>query len=197
MKRAHGGCFRRVLDILIVLGVISALLLGYMGLKKADEAEANRTPVAELGAVYAGETAASWDALLLDTVMKEFIGDSAVLNRLRSLLGDDSAAALITESYYLPADGDVSTAIGRRVLVHRLKKAYSEQELFAIYCGIMGYDAADEESLLSLIEGIGLSGTAPEDLTASDVLRDILNYLNEQDLLSDDYTEKLNAYFAP
>ena len=68
MKK-RSGCLNRILGIGILLGIIGAAGLGYMGYQKANTAEANATPVKELDTVYIGDTVIETDTDNLPSVV--------------------------------------------------------------------------------------------------------------------------------
>lgn len=139
--KGHRSCLGRIFSLIFFSGILFAALLGYTGYEKANEAEADRTPINQLYTVYAGNApnlAAESD--LFDAMLNGITGDNELLKKLSAGLGDKTTAKAITKAYYLPDDETITTAIGQRILMHRLKKTYTQKELLAIYCGIQGYD---------------------------------------------------------
>ena len=150
MKR-HSGCLNRILTVFILLGILAAAMLGYIGDEKANEAEKNAAPVDQLYPIYAGSSPAA-ETDLLNAILNSVTEDNEGLKKIRSVLSDDTAAKMIVEAFYLADDGNISTAVGQRILIHRLKQVYTEEELLRIYCGIQGYDLTDLESIAALTE---------------------------------------------
>lgn len=188
------GCLIRLLKILMLLGLISAVLLTIMGFQKADVAEEKKVRVDQLYEVYAEDGTDAIPEEILSSAFEAFGADDGVLAKYHALLGDDTAAALITKTFYLPDDDLISTAVGQRVLIYRLKKAYSERELAAIYCGIMGYAPQNESDLLKLMEAVDLEEAAPQLLGENPLILDILTYLKEHQMLSEETLKKFDAY---
>lgn len=184
MKR-HSGCLNRILTVLILLGILSAAMLCYMGYEKANEAERNAAPVDQLYTIYAGSSPSA-DTDLLNTLLNSVAEDNEGLKKIRSVLSDDTAAKMIVEAFYFADDGNISTAIGQRILIHRLKQAYSEEDLLRIYCGIQGYDLTDPESIAALPENGGLTDTETLGDQAASLLTNLINDLKEQGLLSEE-----------
>lgn len=184
MKR-HSGCLNRILTVLILLGILSAAMLCYMGYEKANEAERNAAPVDQLYTIYAGSSPSA-DTDLLNVLLNSVTEDNAGLKKIRSVLSDDTAAKMIVEAFYLADDGNISTAVGQRILIHRLKQAYSEEDLLRIYCGIQGYDLTDPESIAALPENGGLTDTETLGDKAASLLTNLINDLKEQGILSEE-----------
>lgn len=184
MKR-HAGCLNRILTVLILLGILSAAMLCYMGYEKANEAERNAAPVDQLYTIYAGSSPSA-DTDLLNTLLNSVAEDNEGLKKIRSVLSDDTAAKMIVETFYLADDGNISTAVGQRILIHRLKQAYSEEDLLRIYCGIQGYDLTDPESTAALPENGGITDTETLGDKAASLLTNFINDLKEQGLLSEE-----------
>ena len=197
MKRSFRGFFGKLLKVLILLGIVSAVLLVIMGFQKADAAEEEKVPVSELYDVYAKDGTDAIPEEILSSIFEAFGADYGVLAKYHALLGDDTAAALITKTFYLPDDDLISTAVGQRVLIYRLKKAYSERELAAIYCGIMGYAPQNESDLLKLMEAVDLEEVAPQLLGENPLILDILTYLKEHQMLSEETLKKFDPYLEP
>ena len=193
-KGSARGCLIRLLKILMLLGLISAVLLTIMGFQKADGAEEEKVRVDQLYEVYAEDGTDAIPEEILSSAFVAFGADKGVLAKYHALLGDDTAAALITKTFYLPDDDLISTAVGQRVLIYRLKKAYSERELAAIYCGIMGYAPQNESDLLKLMEAVDLEEAAPQLLGENPLILDILTYLKEHQMLSEETLKKFDAY---
>lgn len=183
MKR-HSGCLNRILTVFILLGILSAAMLGYMGYEKANEAERNAAPVDQLSTIYAGSSPAA-DTDLLNAILNSVTEDNEGLKKIRAVLSDDTAAKMIVEAFYLADDGNISTAIGQRILIHRLKQAYTEEELLRIYCGIQGYDLSDLENIATLPENGGLPDTETPGKKAKTLLTNLINDLKEQGILSE------------
>ena len=161
MKKRY-GFFHRAIALGILLGLIGTAGLCFLGYQKANEAEASAIAAADLRSAYIGDTEIPSDPNLLENILTEYLGDSEIIKDITAILSDDSVAEMIVKSEYLPDDGEISTAIGQKILTHRLTKFCSEEELLLIWCAMMGYDpAAFRES------------TAEE--TAS-ILSDLLNY---------------------
>ena len=184
MKR-HSGCLNRILTVFTLLGIIAAAMLGYMGYEKANEAEKNAAPIDQLYTIYAGSTPAA-ETDLMNALINSVTEDNEGLKKIRSVLSDDTAAKMIVETFYLADDGNISTAVGRRILIHRLKQAYTEEELLRIYCGIQGYDLADLESIAVLPENGGLPDTETLGDKAASLLTNLINDLKEQGILSEE-----------
>ena len=184
MKR-HSGCLNRILTVFILLGILSAAMLGYMGYEKANEAERNAAPVDQLYTIYAGSSPAA-DTDLLNAILNSVTEDNEGLKKIRAVLSDDTAAKMIVEAFYLADDGNISTAIGQRILIHRLKQAYTEEELLRIYCGIQGYYLTDLESIAALTENGGLPDTETLGDKAASLLTNLINDLKEQGILSEE-----------
>lgn len=189
MKR-HSGCLNRILTVLILLGILSAAMLCYMGYEKANEAEKDVVPVDQLYTIYAGSSPAA-DTDLLNAILNSVTEDNEGLKKIRSVLSDDTAAKMIVETFYLIDDGNISTAIGQRILIHRLKQAYTEEELLRIYCGIQGYDLADLESIAALPENGGLPNTETLGDKAASLLTNLINDLKEQGILSEEKAKEI------
>jgi hypothetical protein len=165
MKK-RSGCFGRTLGILIVIGIIGAAGLGWLGYQKAAEAESGTIPVEDLGIAYIDGKLPQTDTEMIEKFLIGLFGDREIVKDVITALSDDTVAEMITESFYLPDDDTLSTSIAQRILTHRLSKTYSTEELSTIYCGMMGY--------------------LPEDLFAAETssfLTDILDYLTEQGLI--------------
>lgn len=142
MKK-RSGCLNHILIIGMILGIIGAAGLGYLGYQKATTAEANATSIEELGNLYLqGETAEETTGTIED-FLTELLGDSDIVKDTIAVLKDDTIAEIITVHHYLPGDETVSTAIGQRILIHRLNKTYTKEELTSIYCNMMGYTATN------------------------------------------------------
>ncbi len=191
MKR-HSGCLSRILMLLICLGILAAVLLGYMGYEKAEKAETTATPVDQLHEVYAG----SFSGTLTDTDLPEAIlnsvaGDHEVLKKLRAGLSDDTVAKMIVEIHYLPDDGLISTAIGQRILIHRLKQTYTEEELLQIYCGLRGYNLSNLGDMKNALQNSEIKD--PETLLdkATPILMNLIDDLKDQGVLSEEKAKEL------
>ena len=184
MKR-HSGCLNRILTVFTLLGIIAAAMLGYMGYEKANEAEKNAAPIDQLYTIYAGSTPAA-ETDLMNALINSVTEDNEGLKKIRSVLSDDTAAKMIVEAFYLVDDGNISTAVGQRILIHRLKQAYTEEELLRIYCGIQGYDLSDLESIATLPENGGLPDTETLGDKDASLLTNLINDLKEQGILSEE-----------
>lgn len=139
--RRRFGCFRRILLCGILLGVLGAVGLGWLGYEKACVAEAERVPVAELGSVYLGEESSDI-AQVLDPGVLEKLGEIVDENGiLRKVIGKGTGGFLgnfLAEHYYLPEDDTISAAIAEKILAYRLTNSYSEAELAVLCCKIVG-----------------------------------------------------------
>ena len=188
MKR-HSGCLSRILTLLICLGILAAVILGYMGYEKA---ETTATPVDQLYEAYAGNFSGTLtDTDLLDAILNSVGGDHEVLKKLRAGLGDDAVAKMITETYYLPDDGLISTAIGQRILIHRLKQTYTEEELLQIYCGLRGYDLSNLGNIKNTLQNSEIKN--PETILdkATPILINLIDDLKNQGVLSEEKAKEL------
>ena len=161
------GCFNRILGILIIVGILGAVGLGWLGYQKADEAESNTISIEDLGIAYIEGDIPQTDTEMIEDFLISLFGDNEIAKDVITALSDDTIAEMITESFYLPHDETISTSIAQKILTHRLSKAYTNEELSMIYCGMMG--------------------SLPEDLSAADsssFLTDIINYLTEQGIIT-------------
>lgn len=143
MKKRSGG-LSRILKIGMFLGLIGLAGLCWMGYQKANEAEANTTAIEGLGNIHLHDETATTTTETIENFLIELFGDSAIVKDAIAALGDDTVAEIITVHYYLPDDDTVSTAIGQKILTHRLNRTYSQAELASIYCDMMGYSATTE-----------------------------------------------------
>lgn len=184
MKKHH-GCLNRILTVFILLGILSAAMLGYMGYEKANEAERNAAPVDQLYTIYAGSSPAA-DTDLLNAILNSVTEDNEGLKKIRAVLSDDTAAKMTVEAFYLADDENISTAIGQRILIHRLKQAYTEEELLRIYCGIKGYDLSGLESIQTVPKNSKVQDTETIRDNAIPFLNGIINDLKEQGILSEE-----------
>lgn len=179
MKK-KSGCFSRILATLMILGIVGAAGLGYLGYQKANEAETKGTPIEELRSAYVGDAPIEENSELLENFLTDLVGDSEVVKDITAALGDNTMADMIAESCYLPDDDTVSTAIGQKILSYRLSKAYSNGELLVIYSGIMGYAPVTIESNSSHLDG--------------NFLNDLLTYLIKQGIIKEETAAEIKNY---
>lgn len=185
--KQHSGCLRRILSSFILLGFLAAVTLGYLGYRKAETAEAEKTSINQLYTVYAGNSSGEKiNPDLLDTILNGVIGDNVLLQKIRAGFGNDAIAEMITDSYYLADDNEISTAIGQRILIHRLKQAYTETELLQIYCGIHGYNLTDLNDMQNLPQRNDTENADTVLNKAAPLLQDMLNYLQEQNIIPEE-----------
>ena len=179
MKK-RSGCLNRILGIGILLGIIGAAGLGYMGYQKANTAEANVTPVEELDTAYIGNTVIETDTALWEDLLSEVSGNSEAMQAITAALGDKTIAEMITKTYYLPDDDTVSTAIAQKIITHRLSQAYSNEELLFLY------HAMTKEPMPTTTEA--------SDNPETDLLADILQYLIENDLIKEETAAEIEKF---
>lgn len=140
MKR-RSGCFRRILLCGILLGVLGAVGLGWLGYEKACAAEAERASVADLGSVYLGEEPIDVAQVLEPGVLEklgEIVDENGILEKVIGKGTGGFFGNFLAEHYYLPGDDTISAAIAGKILAYRLMKSYSEVELAVLCCKIPG-----------------------------------------------------------
>lgn len=179
MKKRY-GFFHRAVTLGIVLGLIGTAGLCFLGYQKAEKAESAAIPIEDLGIAYIKGDIPQADTERIENILIELFGDHEIVKDIVTALGDDTVAEMITESFYLPHDETISTAIAQKILTHRLSKAYSNAELTLIYCGIHGYAPQ------SLWE-------KPTETHDVPFLNDILDYLTEQGILLNDTTNHIES----
>lgn len=185
MKRRF-GCLRRILLWGILLGVLGAVGLGWLGYEKAEAAEAERVPVAELGSLYLGEEPPDIAQVLEPGVLEklgEIVDENGILGKVIGKGTGGFLGNFLAEHYYLPEDDTISAAIGRKILAHRLMKSYSEAELVVLCCKIQG-----TEDILN--EGIFDEKDRSEEEYRS-FLSDILTTLEHWEIFSEAQIEAL------
>lgn len=176
MKK-RSGCLKRILIIGMILGIIGAAGLGWMGYEKANTAEANATPIEELGTVYIGDAAIEADTALWEDLLAKVSGNSEAMESITAALGDKTIAEMIAVNCYLPDNDTVSTAIAQKIITHRLSQAYSNEELLFLY------QAMTNDPALTAKE----PSTTPE----TDLLADILTYLVENKVIKEDTAKEI------
>lgn len=185
MKRRF-GCLRRILLWGILLGVLGAVGLGWLGYEKAEAAEAEKGTVAELRTVYLGKDGVALDVLPGREALEGVIGGSGIVDRIFGRESGFLMANFLVDSYYLLEDDTISAAIGRKILACRLMKSYSEEELIALCWGIMG-DMPDDR-MRNILDFSKIGDEAS--------LWDFLTVLEDCGILSEELTEELRARFA-
>lgn len=186
MKK-HGGYLKKFLSLLITAGLIAAALLFYLGYDKADQAEADHTPVAELYTVYVGdnpENLSFGDTDIVSAVIDRVVDENSFYDRFLTAFGDHTVASLLVKEVYLPDDEFISTTIAQRILIHRIEKVYSTDEILLIYCYVMGYQMDDIATVAALLAN-GDSDSLKDLLKIdSSLIDDILAYLTEKGYLA-------------
>ncbi len=186
MKK-HGGYLKKFLSLLIVAGLIAAAWLFYLGYDKANQAETGHTPVAELYTVYVGdnpENLAFGDTDIVTAVIDRVVDKNSFYGRFLTAFGDHTVASLLVKKIYLPDDEFISTTIAQRILIYRIEKVYSAEEILLIYCYAMGYRMDDIDTVAALLANG--DGDSLKDLINIDssLIDDILAYLTEKGYLA-------------
>lgn len=182
MKK-RSGRLRRILLCGILLGLLGTVGLCYMGHEKANAAEAKATPIAELRNIYIDAIDIQSDTTLREQLLQKLIGNEELTESIVASWGDHVFAKLIVENYYLPKDDTISTAIGQKLLIYRLQKAYSEEELFYL-CGILVGSITAEQSSDAL---------KPTEENSKSFISDFLTVLKDKGILSEEIIRELQA----
>ncbi len=186
MKK-HGGYLKKFLSLLIMAGLAAAAILFYLGYEKAEQAEADHTSVANLYTVYVGDNPNHLDfgdTDIVSAVIDRVVDENSFYDRFLTAFGDHTVASLLVKEVYLPDDEFISTTIAQRILIYRIEKAYSDNEILLIYCYAMGYQMDD----IATVAGILANGEneSLKDLLNIDssLIDDILSFLTEKGYLA-------------
>lgn len=182
MKK-RSGRLRHILLCGILLGLLGTVGLCYMGYEKANTAEAKATPIAELRNTYIGAIDIQSDTTLREQLLQKLIGNEELTESIAASWSNHVFAELIVENYYLPKDDTISTTIGQKLLIYRLQKAYSEEELFYL-CGILVGSIAVEQSTDAL---------KPTEEENDSFISDFLTVLKDKGILSEEILRELQA----
>jgi hypothetical protein len=196
MKK-HTGFLKRILSFLIMAGLVAAAILFYLGFDKADQAEADHTPVAELYTTYVGDNPENIDFSNTDivaTVIDSVVDDNSFYSRLLTAFGDHTVASLLVKEIYLPDDEFVSTTIAQRILIYRMEKAYSNNELLLIYCYVMGYSLNNIGTIENIIKNNDAESLKDLLNINSSLIDDILGYLTENGYLSEENADTIKEH---
>lgn len=186
MKK-RGGYLKKFLSLLITAGLIAAAILFYLGYDKADRAEADHTPVADLYTVYVGDNPNHLDFGNTDIVsdlIDSVVDDNSFYGRFLTAFGDHTIASLLVKEVYLPDDEFVSTTIAQRILIYRIEKIYDDNEILLIYCYVMGYQMDDVSTVAGLLADGDTESLKDLLNVDSSLIDDILGFLTEKGYLS-------------
>lgn len=189
-----GGLIERILKIIILLGLISAVILAWMGSQKAEEAEKAAVPVKDLYSVYVTDsTTIPQDIKLINGFLEEIPDPNGSLAKIGMVLRGTGLAGAIADEMYLPKDGTVSNAFGRLILRWKVNETYNKKEQFLIYCGIKGTPPADGDFLKKLTKG-NLSPLREISVIDADFFLGIVDVLEKNDILSEENAEKARQW---
>ena len=183
--KAKSGFFQRFLSFLILIGFLAGCGLVWLGYQKAEKA-IDKNPIANLYPTYAGDAVIPADFRVSDLkeVLAKFSVNNDELNQALAFFSDHTVAEVITEQLYLPTDDTVSTAIGQRFVVHRLEKAYSQEELLLICYGLLGYDLKTKiPDLTTFLSSNETEAIKKLSANAEAFLTDILTFLKDRKLI--------------